>query len=475
MKKSVVIGLWLVFSSVGVLLCTCSSSKTSQPPARCSSITPCETDFICIEGFCRKSCSEEIKCSDGMTCSAQNYCIKPCQKKEDCVDYEQCLDGICELVCIDNDGDGYGNFCARGDDCENNEKDNDPTINPGQGEIAGDGIDNNCNGMTDEAEWEQYPICDDEHISGTARIAPNLMLVLDRSKSMDEDIQTNMTKLAALQGAVASLLEVNKTETVIRFGLSVFSHSGNCTPGEVDYPPGDDATKIGTTVVGLTSIVSTPTGETLENIYNNRLGIFSSDRGKYILLVTDGVPDCPDHNGKPYTDQEMLTIAGLTDYSSYPDFNRTLQAVISLKLAGINTFVIGLGSSTNYIPSFLNRLATEGGTAQSGDPKYYPAGSASTLLDVFNQIGKSVLSCTIEAKVDPGTDPTLYVDRMWLIYYDKANAIHQLPKVTDCATQDGYFYSGTGIKFDICGSYCDQITDGTINNIRVIMGCAPPL
>jgi DNA-binding beta-propeller fold protein YncE len=52
-----------------------------------------------------------------------------------------------EESCVDGDGDGYGVGCAAGPDCD----DTNPRVNPGQAELCGDGIDNNCDGRVDEA------------------------------------------------------------------------------------------------------------------------------------------------------------------------------------------------------------------------------------------------------------------------------------------------------------------------------------
>jgi hypothetical protein len=59
-----------------------------------------------------------------------------------------CMAQSCELTCTDNDGDGYA---VEGDNCGMVDcDDTDADINPDADEICDDGIDNNCDGETDE-------------------------------------------------------------------------------------------------------------------------------------------------------------------------------------------------------------------------------------------------------------------------------------------------------------------------------------
>ncbi len=57
-------------------------------------------------------------------------------------------------LCLDNDADGYNQEV----DCN----DNNPAINPSAVEVCGDGIDNNCNGETDEG----CTVCTDNDLDG---------------------------------------------------------------------------------------------------------------------------------------------------------------------------------------------------------------------------------------------------------------------------------------------------------------------
>jgi len=61
--------------------------------------------------------------------------------------------------CFDMDGDGFGvgGQCSGPQDCN----DGDPNVNPGAAEICNDGIDNNCNGLTDSEDPACQSVDDD--------------------------------------------------------------------------------------------------------------------------------------------------------------------------------------------------------------------------------------------------------------------------------------------------------------------------
>src|SRR5262249_10521307 len=71
------------------------------------------------------------------------------------------------------------------------------------------------------------------------RIPPNVMLVLDRSGSMGDSIDgtSATTKWDDLKAALTQL--VNNYDTLVRFGVSLFSSNNDCGPGAVDAMPAD--------------------------------------------------------------------------------------------------------------------------------------------------------------------------------------------------------------------------------------------
>ena len=349
-------------------------------------------------------------------------------------------------------------------------------------------------------EWEQYPTCDNETFTGTKE-TPNIMLVLDTSGSMADPINcpnppTNCpdstSKIVAVRTAVDNILTLNATETVIRFGLTTFPayNAGNnqCATGTIRVPlqvtddfttTGTTDTNITTTVNGITPANSTPTGPTLQYLDSstNCPQLFDSTRDNYIILATDGMPNCPNSGGNGPTQAILNAINALTDpytndYSAWPDFGLTLSAVIGLNANNILTFVIGLGDANDPVhssPNFLNRLALAGGEPQSTTttPYYYPATSAASLNNVLMQIGNSVLSCKIKTALDPGTDTTLDVNLLWLVYNNGTKDV-AIPR--DPA--NGFEYIGNN-TFEVYGTYCTMLKTGQISKIDIVMACNP--
>jgi hypothetical protein len=113
-----------------------NSCQQCTVPADCDDANPC-TDDECV----------------GSICQYPNNTL-PCEDLNPCTMDDTCSQGICDGVQLDGDGDSYVSaFCPGGDDC----LDSNPYVNPGatEGPVGNDtctdGLDNDCDGLTDEA------------------------------------------------------------------------------------------------------------------------------------------------------------------------------------------------------------------------------------------------------------------------------------------------------------------------------------
>jgi len=101
--------------------------------------------------------TNDTACGDQNLCNGAEVCVvaqgcRPAVTGLNCPNPDACHVGFCAPATgcgsrlLDADNDGYAPLGCGGLDCD----DRNANINPGRAEVPGDGVDNNCNGYTDE-------------------------------------------------------------------------------------------------------------------------------------------------------------------------------------------------------------------------------------------------------------------------------------------------------------------------------------
>lgn len=334
-----------------------------------------------------------------------------CSVQTDCAHAEICQNG----VCLPNESGGpcesdlnclAGEFCAMGNCVP-------------EGESSGDDTD-----------------CGGEVYQATA-VPPNVLIVLDRSGSMDANLGDQGTKWEVAQAAIGQV--VSEFGGQVQFGLSLYPGldpacdvGSGCAPGDVfvDVATGTADEIIDVLALVETCTLGTPTAEALAGLQDYP-GLEDLERPNFILLVTDGKSTC---------DSPVSVVGALR--------NETPE---------IKTFVVGFGDGAD--PEELNEMAEAGGTALDGDPKYYQADDAQALVDAFGEIAGSVLSCTYLLDVVPPDPDELYV------------YINGMKILRDPIHTDGWDYDSQTNRITFYGPPCVLLQSGQVMDLEIIFGC----
>jgi hypothetical protein len=279
----------------------------------------------------------------------------------------------------------------------------------------------------------------------------DLLLVLDRSGSMNWAIDSEQDCGSGGGNCVSRWRDVTTAMSSVlgsglagvRWGLKLFgslsgpsggdSNWGCVVDNNIDVQVGDNTSAQLQSKIAATSPGSaTPTRAAIE-VATAYLKGLSDGYPRYILLATDGQPNCPQ--------------GSTADTYNTSDLNPTVQAIAAAAAASIKTYVVGISTT----PGNLTDMAKAGGT-----DNYYSATSPADLTNALKTIAGQVANCTFTMSGAP-PDPNNVG-----VYLDK--------NLVPNASTDGWTYgSGNSVVFN--GKYCDGIKNGTYTSVEVRFGC----
>jgi hypothetical protein len=421
----------------GVCQVTGATCDFNAPAACVGTRWCCPTDKHCCDqgercsltaGRCIAdgSCLEDADCPSSFTCS--NFA---------CVPGTTCLGPTCgaELTCSASGGCVPVGTCAVSQDCP-------------AGEV--------CN-----AVWQCEPAAGcGSSVFGTTKVPPNMLIVLDRSGSMDWCIMhcntrddtdratceagasgcvwsswrhecndpatcasTNPQRWATAVSAIAQVTWDQRDN--VRFGLASFS-PGTINDAVADNTRGSIMNKLcgdpctagpPCTCTGgtISPSGSTPTGPTLRNTIAaspGAAGLTSTDRKNYIMLVTDG--DANSDSTDAVSVCSSICAANPCDSSGSTNsccecrVNAGLDQLRALSPT-VGGFVVGFGTGIAH-PEYLNCYSVHGGTSRCLQPSACAALATQVTCEANLGCYWSVNSCRggIDAASCDVTTPTCY-------------------------------------------------------------------
>ena len=348
------------------------------------------------------SCSHPADCPQGTICASSGVC--------------QSIASVCNLAC------DSGTYCS------------------GVGECIAEGT------CRDDVDCEEGFTCDTANevcVPGLgcgaeefdiSAVPPNVLLVLDRTGSMDGDVPNSGGKdrWQVAQTAIENLLSAFSGD--VRFGLNLFSActGSGCAAGTIVVPIGSDPADINQAIAstGLCNSGDPETviGGTLAAMVGES-SLQDDGRDNVILLITDGQDNCS--GGGAQAAADLLA-----------------QAV------PVKTYVIGFSGDVDE--NELTAIATAAGTAP-----YFQANEPATLEAALQSIAANVATCTFALGSAPPDED------MYVFFNDEPGGV-------DEDATDGYTYDASTNSITFHGAACESIKEGTVADIDVVFGCPAP-
>ncbi len=359
--------------AVGALWCTaaCFQPVVAQPCAPMN----CPDGCCDAEGRCRSA--------SATTCGASGASCRTCTNGQGCV-LGVCVDGAAG----GSNGTGGGSGTAGSGTGGGSSATGGGSSATGGGSSATGGGSGATGGGSGAAG------------GGVSVPKPNVMMLLDKSGSMASPLTDGgtacacafpmcnesqcPTRMGALRAGMNTFL--SQQTWGMRVGLTIFPADNVCTPAGStqvlsQINPANDtnatlsnlAARANMAIQMLTPVGGTPTGPSLTYV-GGLPDVNDSARDDYVLLVTDGLPNCNASNPNDCTNAAacQCTLAnngcGTMTSATYCrlgclDRTGTLGAIAELNFRGIQTIVVAVGSDFDNPEgqSLLTAMASAGG------------------------------------------------------------------------------------------------------------------
>ena len=339
----------------------------------------------------------------------------------------------------------------------------------------------------------------------------NMLLVMDKSGSMaDTPAGYPMSKWDALEAALGAALQ--EVQGAISFGLEFFpttadignpipyvcGDSGRCCemPATaemyVDVGPGTDTVPLITQAITANEPAGgTPTAAALYralDYFQNGPGA-ALEGGKYVLLATDGAPNC---NSEITCTVDTCTL-NIENVDGCPstgvsccsqsregclDDTTTVGAITDLRAAGVTTIVVGIPGSELYAAN-LQDFADSGGYERTdGSDSYFEVsaeGGVEALTETFRAITTQLVTdCEVPLpdNVPNRNEVGVAVECVAVPFLGAGGASGTAEDVDHWVWNAQNPELATAIIIE--GPVCDRIQSQGVERIDVVLGCPPP-
>ena len=309
----------------------------------------------------------------------------------------------------------------------------------------------------------------------SSKLPPDILIVQDASGSMNQDSANMMcanpgcgatSKWALMIPAINQV--VTDTQAEVNWGLKLFGDMGNScgvAPNTVavniatnNAAPIQAALAARTDAMGnATMTSSTPTRAGMNAATNYLMARAANPafpNPKFIVLATDGQPNCP-----------------ASGQSSADDGPGAIAAVTAAKTAGFSTFVVGIATGGSTADMTLNAMADAGGYPQAGAAtKYYGVADTAGFAAVLRTLVMMAGTCTFSVPPPPTNDGTTSRGDIKV-----QGTIGGVKTDIPMDANNGWTFTDANMtSINLHGSACDSVTVGTTTSVTIVFNCHIP-